>query len=309
MAQAPADHRSGSSARARWTFGRLGRVATLLLIGAIFAIPIATFMLMGFRLEDGIGQVPGGIFAFAGLSLANAQRSWNILLAFNSGIFTKWILNSILVAGGGAALAVFTAIPTGYALAKLRFGGRRLLRFITLLTMMMPNTVLVIPLFLEVSSISAIGQLWPVIVIMGFYPFGVYLAYIHFATTLPRELVEAARLDGLSEVGVFWRIAVPVSKQAVALVIFFSFVADWTNYFLPLVLLPIDKQFTVSVGLQRLVGSSPLFDPTMSAGLDVKLYMPQLALATSLSIIPVLVVFVMAQRYLMRGQIMGAVKG
>jgi len=309
MAQASADHRAGSSARARWTFGRLGRVGTLLLIGAIFGIPIATFVLMGLRHENGIGQTPEGIFGLSGLSLENLQRSWNTLMAFNGGIYARWIVNSIIVAGGGAALAVFTAIPTGYALAKLRFGGRRLLRFITLLTMVMPNTVLVIPLFLEVSAISAIGQLWAVVVIMGFYPFGVYLAYIHFATTLPTELVEAARLDGLSEIGVFWRIAVPISKQAVALVTFFSFVANWTNYFLPLVLLPIDKQFTVSIGLQRLVGSSPLFDPTMSAGLDVKLYMPQLALATTVSIIPVLVVFVMAQRYLMRGQVMGAVKG
>ena len=308
MAQSSAlSHPAGT--RARWTTGRILRLLLLTLLGALFFVPIATFVLMALRHEDSIGQVPGGIWSLDGVSIANAQRSWDILSAFNHGIFSTWVMNSIVVAGGGAALAVFTAIPTGYALAKLRFRGRRVLRFITLLTMVMPNTVLVIPLFLEVSAISAVGQFWPIIVIMGFYPFGVYLAYIHFATTLPTELVEAARLDGLSEIGVFWRIAVPVSKQAVALVVFFSFVANWTNYFLPLVLLPIDKQFTVSVGLQRLVGSSPLFDPTEAAGLDVRLYMPQLALATSLSIIPVLVVFVMAQRYLMRGQVMGAVKG
>jgi multiple sugar transport system permease protein len=144
---------------------------------------------------------------------------------------------------------------------------------------------------------------------MGFYPFGVYLAYIHYLTTLPRELVEAARLDGLSEVMAFLRIAVPISKQAVALVIFFSFVANWTNYFLPLVLLPLSEQGTVSLGLQQLVGSSPLFDPTMSAGLSVKLYMPQLALATTITIVPVLLVFIGAQRFLMRGAVVGAVKG
>ena len=130
-------------------------------------------------------------------------------MSFNHGIFTTWMTNSLIVAIGGSALAVFTAIPAGYALAMLRFRGRRVLRFITLLTMVMPNTVLVIPLFLEVSAVGGIGQLWPVIVIMGFYPFGVYLAYIHFLTTLPRELVEAARIDGLSEVMVFLRIAVP----------------------------------------------------------------------------------------------------
>ena len=108
---------------------------------------------------------------------------------------------------------------------------------------------------------------------------------------------------------VFLRIAVPISKQAVALVIFFSFVANWTNYFLPLVLLPLSEQGTVSLGLQQLVGSSPLFDPTMSAGLTVKLYMPQLALATTITIVPVLAVFIMAQRFLSRGAVVGAVKG
>ena len=107
----------------------------------------------------------------------------------------------------------------------------------------------------------------------------------------------------------FLRIALPISKQAVALVIFFSFVANWTNYFLPLVLLPLSEQGTVTLGLQQLIGSSPLFDPTMSAGLTTKLYMPQLALATTIMIVPVLVVFIGAQRFLMRGAVVGAVKG
>jgi multiple sugar transport system permease protein len=303
-----ADARPTSGSRG-WTRTRAGRITLLLLAGLLFAIPMATFFGMGFRTHDDTGQVPGGIYSLAGLSISNAIANWNTVLAFNGAIFTTWIVNSLIVAGGAAALAVLTAIPTGYALAKLRFRGRRAIRFITLLTMVMPNTVLVIPLFLEVSAVGAVNQFWPVILIMGFYPFGVYLAYIHFMTALPSELIEAARIDGLSEIGVFWRIALPVSRQAVALVIFFSFVAAWTNYFLPLVLLPIDKRFTVSLGLQQLVGSSPLYDPTKSAGLDVKLYAPELALATTVSIIPVLIVFFMAQRYLMRGQMMGAVKG
>ena len=306
------DRDSGSRRRyagSRWTISRVGRVGTLSAVALLFGIPIATFILMGFRQQDPVGQVPGGIFSLSGLSLDNASRSLGIVMDFNHGIFAKWMINSLIVGVGGSALAVLTAMPAGYALAKLRFRGRRQLRFITLLTMVMPNTVLVIPLFLEVSALGAIGQLWPVIVIMGFYPFGVYLAYIHYLTTLPRELVEAARLDGLNEVMVFLRIAVPISKQAVALVIFFSFVANWTNYFLPLVLLPLSEQGTVSLGLQQLIGSSPLFDPTMSAGLSVKLYMPQLALATTITIAPVLLVFVAAQRYLARGAVVGAVKG
>ena len=230
--------------------------------------------------------------------------------ADNRGIFLQWMGNSLFVAVGGALLAVLAAIPAGYALARLRFRFRRTVLVITLLTMVMPNTVLVIPLFLEVSAVGAIGQLWPVLVIMGFFPFGVYLAYIHFMTTMPPELVEAARIDGLGEVAIFFQVATPISHQAIALVAFFAFVANWTNFFLPLALLTSNfNNKTVSIGIQDLIGSSPLFNPTTAAGLDVKLYMPQLALATFVTMIPLLVVFIGAQRFLMRGQTVGAVKG
>ena len=216
--------------------------------------------------------------------------------------------NSLFVSVGGAVLAVIAAIPAGYALARLRFKFRRTVLVITLLTMVMPNTVLVIPLFLEVNAVGAVGQLWPVLVIMGFFPFGVYLSYIHFMTAMPHELVEAARIDGLGEVAIFFRVAAPISRQAIALVTFFSFVANWTNFFLPLALLTSNfNGKTVSIGIQDLIGSSPLFNP--AAGLDVKLYMPQLALATFVTMLPLLAVFLGAQRFLIRGQTAGAVKG
>ena len=298
-----------------WSVGRLVRLGTLSLVALVFAVPIVTFMLLSLREEDEVGNIPGGIYSLEGLSLDNVARNLDIILAFNNGLFTTWLTNSVIIAVGGTTLAVLTAIPAGYAIAKLRFPGRSVLRFVTLLTMVMPNTVLVIPIFLEVSAVGkiipmfSIGQLWPVIVIMAFYPFGVYLSYIHFLTTLPRELIEAARIDGLSDVSIFFRIAAPLAKQAVALVVFFSFVANWTNYFLPLVLLPLSKQQPVSIGLQHLIGASPIFDPTKAAGLAVSLYMPQLALATTITIIPLFILFIAASRFLMRGAVVGAVKG
>ena len=295
--------------RARWSIGRVGRVLVLALAAVIFAYPILSFVLTAFRRQVGIRMSGSDFLGLGGLSLRNAWDSWQTLLDFNSGIFPHWVYNSLIVSVGGALLALISAIPCGYAMARIRFRGRRLLRFLTLVLMVMPNTVLVIPLFLEVSKAGAINSLWPVAVIMGFYPFGVYLAYIHFANALPYELVEAARIDGLGEVGIFWRIAVPLSKQAVALVLFFSFVANWTNYFLPLVLLPTSDRATVSVGLQQLIGTSPILNPTTAAGLNVKIYMPQIALATLITMIPVLLVFFLAQKYLLRGQTVGAVKG
>jgi multiple sugar transport system permease protein len=185
---------------------------------------------------------------------------------------------------------------------------------ITLLTMVMPNTVLIIPLFLEVNYTGHLGSVWPVIIILGFYPFGVYLSYIHYLTTMPAELVEAARLDGLNEVSIFLRVALPLAKSAVAIIVFFSFVADWTNYFLPLVMFPNTSNSTISVGLQTMIGTSNLYSPTSSglqdsAGHTLQLYLPQLTMAAVISMLPILLLFVVSQRYLVRGQTMGAVKG
>ncbi|MCU1636299.1 MAG: carbohydrate transporter permease [Cryobacterium sp.] len=296
-----------------WTPGRIARIATMLFVAAIFIFPMVGFVAMAFRDADNVAAGSDGFLGLGGMSWDNVMFSWSQVNGFGpggGGLFTTWIGNSLIVSVGGAVLAVLGAIPAGYALSRLRFRFRRLVLIVTLVTMVIPNTVLVIPLFLEVSAINAVGELWPVVVIMGFYPFGVYLSYIHFMTTMPAELVEAARIDGLGEVAIFLQVATPISKQAVALVAFFAFVANWTNFFLPLALLSSNQQNkTVSIGLQELIGSSPLFNPTVAAGLDVKLYMPQLALATFLSMLPLLALFIGAQRFLMRGQTVGAVKG
>jgi multiple sugar transport system permease protein len=281
--------------------GRGARIVTLLVFAVAFGYPLLSFMTVAFRSVDGAG--------LGAVAPINAVNSWQSVLDFNNGVFLGWLMNSVIVAGTGSLIAVLAGLPAGYAMARLRFAGRRLLRFLTILTMVIPNTVLVIPLYLEISAIGAVNNVWVVGTLMGFFPFGVYLSYIQFKTTLPAQMLESARIDGLSEISVFVKIVLPVSKQAVALVAFFSFVANWTNYFLPLVLLPLSTSATVSVGLQQLVSSSPLYDPTNAAGLDVRLYAPQLALATLVTIVPVLLVFVVAQRYLIRGQMLGAVKG
>jgi multiple sugar transport system permease protein len=296
-----------------WSLGKTARVVTMLFVACLFVLPITGFIAMAFRSNEGVATGAGGVFGFGDMSWANVEYSWSQVNGFGphgGGLYTRWLTNTLIVAGGGALLAVFAALPAGYALARLRFRARRAVLLITLITMVMPNTVLVIPLFLEVNAIGAVGQLWPVALIMGFFPFGVYLAHIHFMTTMPQELVEAARMDGLGEIAIFWRIGVPISKQAVVLVGFFAFLTNWINFFLPLALLSSNQDnLTLPVGLQQLIGASPLFNPTTAAGLDVELYMPQLALATFISMLPLLFVFLGAQKFLMRGETMGAVKG
>lgn len=295
-----------------WSAGKLARVVSMLFVAVIFLLPILGFIAMAFRSNDGVDAGQGGFLGLGDIAWSNVQYSWSQVNGFGpeGGLFTRWMINSLIVAGGGAILAVVAALPAGYAMARLRFRARRAMLLITLVTMVMPNTVLVIPLFLEVNAVGAVGRLWPVALIMGFFPFGVYLSYIHYLTTMPKELVEAGRIDGLNEVSIFWWVGLPISKQAIVLVAFFAFVANWTNFFLPLALLSSNQNNqTVSIGLQQLIGASPLFNPTVAAGLDVKLYMPQLALATFISMLPLLAVFLGAQRFLIRGEMVGAVKG
>ena len=128
----------------------------------------------------------------------------------------------------------------------------------------------------------------------AFFPFGVYLAYIYYATAIPPGLLEAARVDGCSEWGAFLRVGLPLAKPVLALVFFFSFVADWNNYFLPYVIFADPTQFTVQTGLTDMLGGT-------SRG--------EQALAALIGTAPLALVFVFSQRALVRGLMSGAAKG
>ena len=233
------------------------------------------------------------------------RDNWDALTAFQDYAILLWLRNSALYSFLALAITLCVAIPAGYALAMTEFRGRRTLLVITLIVMLMPTATLVVPLFLEVNAVGLIGSMWSVILPYSFYPFGVYLAYIFFNTAIPRELLAAARLDGCSEFGVFRRVALPLAAPVVALVAFFSFVANWTNYFLPYVLLPQDDQFPIQVGIGTLLTNVPQFNPTVGA---LAVERPQLALATLLAITPVLIVFLFSQRFLVAGMLAGASK-
>ena len=155
--------------------------------------------------------------------------------------------------------------PCGYGLALTQFVGRKVLLSITLLVMIMPASALVLPLFLEMNLIHLSNSAWSVVLPFSFFPFGVYLAYIFFSSTIPKELMAAARVDGCSEWGVFRWVALPLARPIVALVAFFAFVSDWTNFFLPYVMFYTDRQYPLPVGLQYLhilyVGFQPALRP------------------------------------------------
>ena len=232
--------------------------------------------------------------------------AWSHLASFQDGVLFQWLANSAVYSLGSLVLTLAVSVPAGYALALTEFRGRRLLLAVTLVVMIMPSAALVLPIFLELNLFGLIGTVWSIILPFSFYPFGVYLVYIYFATTLPRDLLAAARIDGCTEWQVFRRIAVPLAKPVIGLVAFFSFVGNWNNFFLPYLVLPNTEQFPIQVGLNQLLGSTPSFNPVAGANLNIT--SAELSLAITIAILPVLVLFLFSQRTLVSGMLAGSTK-
>jgi multiple sugar transport system permease protein len=266
-----------------------------------FAVPVLWLVLAATKTDAQL--VHGDPLSFG--SWTALRHNWDALTAYQDDAIFLWLRNSALYSFVALAITLCVTIPAGYALAMTEFRGRHILLVATLVVMLMPNATLVVPLFLEVNAVHLVGSMWSVVLPYSFYPFGVYLTYIYFSTALPKELLAAAKLDGCSEFGAFRRIALPLAAPVVALVGFFSFVANWTNYFLPYVLLPESGQFPVQVGLGTLLSNVPQFNPTVGT---LAVERPELALATLLAITPVLVVFLFSQRFLVAGMLAGATK-
>jgi multiple sugar transport system permease protein len=266
------------------------RFLVLAAFAGFFFVPVVWLVLAPTKSSGALVTSPPLAFG----SLSQVAANWHVLMAFDGGIFATWMGYSFLYVFSATAIVVATAVPAGYALAQSRFPGRKLVLTLTLVMMIMPSAALTIPIFLELNAVNLIGNPLSMILAFSFYPFGVYLAYLYFATAVPRELLDAARVDGAGELRMFLRVALPLSRPIVAIIFFFNFVADWSNFFLPFVVLPNSSTFSIQPGLQLLLSSVPR---------------PSLALAILISILPVLAVFLFAQRFLVRGLLQGASTG
>ena len=284
----------------RW----IGR-ALAFLIAAVFliffALPIVWLLLAPTKTAGGLlGDNP---FSFG--SFATLADNFSQLASFQNGIIFTWLGNSAIYTGAALVIALVVTIPAGYALAMTDFKLRRPLLITTLVVMLIPNTALVLPVFLELSAVKLIGSPLAVILPFSFFPFGVYLTYIYFSTSVSRDLLDAARIDGAGELRVFAKIAMPLATPVIALVGFFNLTGNWNNYFLPFVTEP-GRKSPVQVGLAELLSNVPLFNPTNAGSVTIDL--PVLALATLLSIAPVLIIFLFSQRFLVTGMTAGGTK-
>ena len=207
----------------------------------------------------------------------------------------RWLLNTVIMALCAMILTCITAALAGYALAKKRFYGRKLLFTLLVCAMALPKQVIVIPLLREMSFLGLHDTLLAVILPTVGWPFGVFLMK-QFSETIPTEMLEAARVDGAGELRTFFSIVFPMIKPGIGALAIFTFVNSWNDYFLQLIMLLERTNLTISLGIATLQGE-------MSS--DFGLIMAGAALAA----VPIIVVFLAFQKYFTQGITMGAVKG
>ena len=241
--------------------------------------------------------------SFKTAAAINAQRpQWfpleptlmNYTKLFSQPAF-RWLANTVIMAVGAMVLTCLTAALAGYALAKKRFYGRKILFSLLVCAMALPKQVIVIPLLQEMNFLHLHDTLWAVILPTVGWPFGVFLMK-QFSETIPTEMLEAARVDGAGELRTFFSVVFPMIKPGVGALAIFTFVNSWNDYFLQLIMLNSRTQWTISLGIARLQGE-------MAS--DFGLIMAGAALAA----IPIVAIFIAFQKYFTQGIAMGAVKG
>ena len=192
---------------------RLSRYVALSALAVTFAVPLLWLVLAPTKSDGELESLP----PLAPGSIDGLLTSWNNLMSFRDGQVLLWVGNTIAYSVGTVVIAVLIGVPAGYALAMYRFPGRRLLLLLTLIGMIMPAAASVLPIYRELALIGLVNTGWAVILPSALFPFGVYLTFLHFQASLPTELVEAAKIDGASDLRVFLSLGVPLARPAVAL--------------------------------------------------------------------------------------------
>jgi multiple sugar transport system permease protein len=287
------------------SFGGSSRVLLLVLLAVFFGLPLIWLAIAPSKVQNEFVTLPALAFGEVG----NYVRAWDHLIGFNDGQILLWAWNSVWYTAAAMIIGLVISIPAGYALATADFRGRRLILWLTLIALIVPASALVLPLFLELSLVGMVGSPWSVILPTAFFPFGVYLAYVFYATSIPKDLLAAGRVDGCSEWQLFRFVCLPISKTLIGLLTFLSFTANWNNYFLPFVMLNDDETYTLAVGLQSLVTGTSMVSMSALRGTSSQLKSPEGALLGLLMVLPLTLVFIVSQRYVIRGALTGSVKG
>jgi multiple sugar transport system permease protein len=263
----------------------------LLVVAVPFVFPFLWMVSSGFKSATEIFGQP--------TLIPRVWRWRNFLEIFDYQPFARQYFNSLYIAICVTGLTLLVSSLAGYALARIRFAGAGLLMFFLVSALMVPEEVTIIPNFFLIRWLGLVDTHVPLILLPTFGPHGVMATFLmrQYFLALPKELEEAGKMDGLSRLGVWWRVALPMSRPALAAVAIITFLFSWNLFLEPLVFVSSLELFTLPLALSNF---------TDSYGLP--LWHLQLA-ATSLAVVPILIVYLIAQRQIIESFALSGVKG
>lgn len=221
--------------------------------------------------------------------------NYKAILLSGSSRFPQWFLNSAIVATCTTISVLFFDSLLGYTLAKFSFPGKKLIFLLVISTLMIPTEMLVIPWYALSRAMKWGNTYWGIMFPGMISAFGVFLMR-QFMTTIPNDLLDAARIDGIGEFNIFIRVVLPLVTPALATLAIFNFIGNWNAFLWPLIVASKPKMFTLPVGLANFSGE---------AGSDWHLIMT----GATVSMIPLVIIFVLFQKQIVRGIAMTGLKG
>ena len=262
----------------------------LTLLGILWMVPFLWMVSTSFK---GIDEV----YAFPPRFLPQEIHWSNYLDAWQAVPFGRFFFNSLFVATATTVAVVVTSSMAGYSFARLRFPGRDMIFLAYLATIMIPFPVLIIPLFILMRQLGLVDTLAGLILPAAFTAWGTFLMR-QFMLSIPREIEEAARMDGASFWRIYLQIILPLSKPVLATLGIFTFLSNWNEFLWPLITISSVENKTLPLGLTMFQSQIPIKTPW------------QLVMAAAtFSVLPVLIVFVLGQKYYVRGIATTGIKG
>jgi multiple sugar transport system permease protein len=288
---------SGPEKQRTVVVGTIGR-HTILAVFLLYSVLPAMWIIAGMTKDNGqIFSTFGLWFSYPFHFLENLAD----LVTYQDGLFVRWFGNSLIYAGAISFGSTMICALGGYAFSKYDFPAKQFIFNFILGTIMVPSTALVLPLFLMLNKMGLVNNMLGVILPSLVNPFGLYLMKVFWDSSLPNELIEASRLEGASELQIFWRIGLPLMQTGLVTVALLAFVGAWNNFFLPLIVLSEQHLFPITLGLNvwnsltNAAGGKPIYN--------------LIAVGSMISVLPLLVAFVVLGKYWRGGLTAGATKG
>ena len=286
----------------------LVRLAMILILAIFFVVPLVWLVTATTKTNLELISLP----ALAIGSIPYIGSAWGYLMQFMSGILARWIFNSVYYVTLGLCLSISIAVPAGFALGVIPFRMRQSLLWVTLLVMLVPGDALVLPMYLELFYLHLIDTPWALILPAASFPVGVYLVFQYYKANLPADIVAAAKVDGCSYLDMFFYIGLPLARNIIGVLGFTNFAALWGGFFAAQLFIDNAMLKPLPAGIAVIINNcGGIIPATVRCILNPEghtISRAEVALLGVISTLPVLIIYALAQRMIVRGATAGAIK-